>query len=156
MWYEYEPAPSQSYCFKPIIFGGDLSTTSLIYLPLTNALVNETHPQEASSSKHKPRGVTKGQDGRRQCWSTGIIGHRWDRVQQKVSVEKFMVMYLELKRGHAQRKGAKCSKIVGWKIESIALVNSQLTGRNCHNPAAPLIEKNASRELWQMKSMSVS
>lgn len=67
-----------------------------------------------------------------------------------------MVMHLELKSEHVQRHGAKHSKAVGWKIESIALVDSQLTGRNCHNPAVPLIEKNASRELWQMKSMSVS
>lgn len=72
------------------------------------------------------------------------------------SKEKFRVMHLELKSEHIQRQGANHSKAVGWKIESIALVDSQLTGRNCHNPAVLMIKKNASRELWQMKSMSVS
>ena len=73
------------------------------------------------------------------------------------SKKKFRIMHLELKREHVQRQGASHSKAVGWKIKSIALVDSQLTGRNCHNPAVLLIEKkNASRELWQMKSMSVS
>ena len=74
------------------------------------------------------------------------------------SKKKFRIMHLELKREHVQRQGASHSKAVGWKIKSIALVDSQLTGRNCHNPAVLLTEKkkNASRELWQMKSMSVS
>lgn len=72
------------------------------------------------------------------------------------SREKFRIMHLELKREHVQRQGASHSKAVGWKIKSIALVGSQLTGRNCHSPAVLLIEKSASRELWRMKSMSVS
>lgn len=72
------------------------------------------------------------------------------------SREKFRVMHLEFKSEHIQRQGANHSKAVGWKIESIALVDSQLTRRNCHNPAVLLIKKNASRELWQMKSVSVS
>lgn len=63
------------------------------------------------------------------------------------SREKFRVMHLELKSEHVQRQGANYSKAVGWKIESIALVDSQLTGKNCHNPEVLLIEKNASREL---------
>ena len=72
------------------------------------------------------------------------------------SGEKFRVVHLELKSEHIQRQGANRSKAVGWKIESIALVDSQLTGRNCHNPAVLMIKKNASGELWQMKSMSLS
>ena len=57
------------------------------------------------------------------------------------SKKKFRIMHLELKREHVQRQGASHSKAVGWKIKSIALVDSQLTGRNCHNPAVLLTEK---------------
>lgn len=54
---------------------------------------------------------------------------------------KLRVMHLELNSEHIQRQGANHSKAVGCKIESIALVDSQLTGRNCHNSAVLLIKK---------------
>lgn len=60
--------------------------------------------------------------------------------------EKLRVMHLELKSEHIQRQGANHSKAVGCKIESIALVDSQLTGRNCHNPAVLLIKKKMRAE----------
>lgn len=62
------------------------------------------------------------------------------------SKKKFRIMHLELKREHVQRQGASHSKAVGWKIKSIALVDSQLTGRNCHNPAVLLIEKKKCKQ----------
>lgn len=40
-----------------------------------------------------------------------------------------------------RRQGANHSKAVGWKIENIVLVDSQLTERNCHNSAVLLIKK---------------
>lgn len=89
---------------------------------------------------------------RKQFWSTGITGHGLDGVQQRNRV-----MHLELKSEHIRRQDASHSKAVGWKIENIALLDSQLTERNCHNSVVLLIKKkNASRELWQMKSMSGS
>ena len=63
------------------------------------------------------------------------------QFSKKKKKKKFRIMHLELKREHVQRQGASHSKAVGWKIKSIALVDSQLTGRNCHNPAVLLIEK---------------
>ena len=50
-------------------------------------------------------------------------------------------MHLELKSKYIQGQDVGHSKAIEWKIKSIALVDSQLTGRNCHNPAVLLIGK---------------
>lgn len=67
-------------------------------------------------------------------------------------------MHLELKSKYIQGQDVGYSKAIEWKIKSIALFNSQLTGRNCHNSAVLFTEKkkNTSRKLWQMRSMFVS
>ena len=68
-------------------------------------------------------------------------------------------MHLELKSKYIQGQDVGYSKAIEWKIKSIALFNSQLTGRNCHNYAVLFTEKkkkNTSRKLWQMRSMFVS
>lgn len=68
------------------------------------------------------------------------------------SREKFRVMHLEPKSEHIQRQGANHSKAVGWEIESIALVDSQLTGRNCHNPAVLMIKKMQAESCGKWKA----
>ena len=67
-------------------------------------------------------------------------------------------MHLELKSKYIQGQDVGYSKAIEWKFKSIALFNSQLTGRNCHNSAVLFTEKkqNTSRKLWQMRSMFVS
>lgn len=57
------------------------------------------------------------------------------------SREKLSVMHLELKSERTQRQGANHSKAVGGEMESTALVDGQLTGRNCHSPTDRLMKK---------------
>ena len=88
----------------------------------------------------------------RQYWSTGIMGHRLDAVQKR---KKLRIMHLELKSKYIQGQGVGHSKASEWKIKSIALFNSQLTSRNCHNSAVLLTEKNTSRKLANEKHVCI-